>query len=64
VDGLDLHVEDLDAIDGTPVLDIKPWFAEMGPRGEVRQAPWSVTMLRDYYAAPGRPDPGSVTASI
>jgi tRNA (Thr-GGU) A37 N-methylase len=25
VDGLDLVVEDLDAVDGTPVLDIKPW---------------------------------------
>jgi tRNA (Thr-GGU) A37 N-methylase len=31
VDGLDLHVEDLDAVDGTPVLDIKPWFTEFGP---------------------------------
>ena len=52
VDGLDLHVEDLDAVDGTPVLDIKPWFTEMGPRGEVRQATWSHEMLRLYYAAP------------
>jgi tRNA (Thr-GGU) A37 N-methylase len=52
VDGLDLHVEELDAVDGTPVLDIKPWFAEMGPRGQIRQAPWSIEMLRDYYAAP------------
>jgi tRNA (adenine37-N6)-methyltransferase len=50
VDGLDLHVEDLDAVDGTPVLDIKPWFAEFGPRGEVRQAPWSTQMLTEYFA--------------
>jgi tRNA (Thr-GGU) A37 N-methylase len=50
VDGLDLHVEDLDAVDGTPVLDIKPWFAEMGPRGEIRQGAWSSEMLRLYYA--------------
>ncbi|WP_189171936.1 TrmO family methyltransferase domain-containing protein [Pilimelia anulata] len=50
VDGLDLHVEDLDAVDGTPVLDVKPWFAEFGPRGEVRQAPWSTEMLGDYFA--------------
>lgn len=50
VDGLDLHVEDLDAVAGTPVLDIKPWFAEMGPRGHIRQAPWSTEMLRDYFA--------------
>jgi tRNA (Thr-GGU) A37 N-methylase len=54
VDGLDLHVEDLDAVDGTPVLDIKPWFAEMGPRGEVSQASWSSEMLQDYYATPTR----------
>ncbi|MFF0494741.1 SAM-dependent methyltransferase [Nocardia sp. NPDC004068] len=49
IDGLDLHVAELDAVDGTPVLDIKPWFAEFGPRGEVRQAPWSVEMLKDYF---------------
>ncbi|TDC75437.1 SAM-dependent methyltransferase [Streptomyces hainanensis] len=52
VDGLDLHVEDLDAVDGTPVLDIKPWFKEMGPRGEVDQPAWPTQMLRDYYNAP------------
>ncbi|MBB5871918.1 tRNA (Thr-GGU) A37 N-methylase [Allocatelliglobosispora scoriae] len=50
VDGLDLHVEDLDAVDGTPVLDIKPWFSEFGPRGEIRQAEWSTEMLVDYFA--------------
>jgi tRNA (adenine37-N6)-methyltransferase len=54
VDGLDLHVEDLDAVDGTPVLDIKPWFVEMGPRGDVRQASWSHEMLDRYYATPPR----------
>jgi tRNA (Thr-GGU) A37 N-methylase len=50
VDGLDLHVENLDAVDGTPVLDIKAWFDEMGPRGETRQPPWVSEMLVDYYA--------------
>ncbi len=54
VDGLDLHVEELDAVDGTPVLDVKPWFGEFGPRGDVRQAPWSVEMLGRYYATPPR----------
>lgn len=53
VDGLDLHVEELDAVGGTPVLDIKPWFAEMGPRGAVRQPAWPTEMLADYYASPG-----------
>src|SRR5690606_1692652 len=50
VDGLDLHVEDLDAVDGTPVLDIKPWFTEFGPRGPVRQPAWTTQMLSDYFA--------------
>ncbi|WP_181723241.1 TrmO family methyltransferase domain-containing protein [Nocardia gipuzkoensis] len=48
VDGLDLHVAELDAVDGTPVLDIKPWFAQCGPRGEIRQARWSTEMLDNY----------------
>ncbi|MBS2964973.1 SAM-dependent methyltransferase [Actinocrinis puniceicyclus] len=52
VDGLDLHVEELDAVDGTPVLDIKPWFTEFGPHGEVRQAAWSTEMLGNYFANP------------
>ncbi len=50
VDGYDLHVEELDAVDGTPILDIKPWFPEFGPRGEVRQAEWSREMLTAYFA--------------
>lgn len=50
IDGLDLHVEDLDAVDGTPVLDVKPWFAEFGPRGEVHEPEWPGVMLGDYYA--------------
>jgi tRNA (Thr-GGU) A37 N-methylase len=50
VDGLDLHVEDLDAVAGTPILDIKPWFVDFGPRGEVHQASWTTEMLGDYFA--------------
>lgn len=37
VDGRDIHVEGLDAVDGTPVLDIKPYMSEFGPRGETTQ---------------------------
>ncbi|MBV9162373.1 MAG: SAM-dependent methyltransferase [Pseudonocardiales bacterium] len=48
----DLQVEELDAVDGTPVLDIKPWFREFGPRGTVRQAAWSTEMLTQYFATP------------
>ena len=59
VDGLELSVRDLDAVDGTPVLDIKPWMAEFGPRGDVRQPDWSRRLMAGYWAAPepaGPPD--------
>jgi tRNA-Thr(GGU) m(6)t(6)A37 methyltransferase TsaA len=48
-DGLVLTVRGLDAIDGTPVLDIKPYLAEFGPRGAVRQPAWSTELMRDYW---------------
>ncbi len=37
VTGRVLRVAELDAIDGTPVLDIKPAMAEFLPRTPVRQ---------------------------
>jgi len=37
MDGLDLRVADLDAPDGTPVLDIKPYLREFGPVDPVSQ---------------------------
>jgi tRNA-Thr(GGU) m(6)t(6)A37 methyltransferase TsaA len=50
VDGLDIHVAGLDAVDGTPVLDIKPYMAEFGPQGgEVRQPEWATELMRAYY---------------
>lgn len=49
VDGLALRVRGLDAIDGTPVLDIKPWLAEMGPRGPQRQPEWATALMARYY---------------
>ncbi|MFD7081579.1 SAM-dependent methyltransferase [Streptomyces sp. NPDC059918] len=49
VDGLDVHVAGLDAVDGTPVLDLKPYMAEFGPRGELRQPEWATALMRDYY---------------
>ncbi|WP_233512732.1 TrmO family methyltransferase domain-containing protein [Micromonospora deserti] len=45
VDDLDLHVEELDAVDGTPVLDITPWSSEFGPRGEIKQPTWTTRCL-------------------
>jgi tRNA-Thr(GGU) m(6)t(6)A37 methyltransferase TsaA len=49
VDGLTLRVEGLDAIDGTPVLDLKPYMTEFAPRGEVRQPQWSHELMSSYW---------------
>ncbi|MEV5969834.1 SAM-dependent methyltransferase [Streptomyces sp. NPDC051921] len=48
-DGLDVHVQGLDAVDGTPVLDIKPYMAEFGPQGPVDQPGWSTEIMSRYY---------------
>ena len=50
IEGRRLYVEGLDAIDGTPVLDIKPWMAEFGVSDEVRQPDWSAELMREYYS--------------
>lgn len=49
VDGLRLRVEQLDAVDGTPVLDVKPYFEEFSPRGPVRQPAWTREVMRGYF---------------
>src|SRR5438876_6394377 len=48
-EGRVLTVRGLDAVDGTPVLDIKPLMTEFLPRGPVRQPPWSRELMRDYW---------------
>lgn len=49
VDGLRVSVRELDAIDGTPVLDLKPYVTEFGPREPVRQAAWSREVMASYF---------------
>jgi len=49
VEGRRLHVHGLDAVEGTPVLDVKPWVEEFGPRGEVRQPAWISELMRSYW---------------
>ena len=44
-----LTVVGLDAVEGTPVLDIKPVMVEFLPRGELRQPRWSHELMRDYW---------------
>lgn len=53
VDGEAVVVRGLDAIDGTPVLDIKPMMREFEARGEVRQPEWATELMRDYYEING-----------
>jgi len=49
VDGLSLAVRGLDAIDGTPVLDIKPVMKGFLPRGEIVEPAWAAELMRDYW---------------
>jgi len=48
-EGRSIFVERLDAIDGTPVLDIKPVLREFLPDGEVRQPGWADEIMRNYW---------------
>ena len=52
VNGLELEVEGLDAIDGSPVIDIKPVMREFLPRGEVRQPAWVGELMAEYWDKP------------
>lgn len=48
-EGRQLYVQGLDAIDGTPVLDIKPVMREFLPREEVRQPEWAAELMKNYW---------------
>lgn len=49
VDGPSLRVRGLDAIDGTPVLDIKPYMIEFAPRSTTRQPTWARELMATYW---------------
>jgi tRNA-Thr(GGU) m(6)t(6)A37 methyltransferase TsaA len=44
-----IRVAGLDAIDGTPVVDIKPVIREFLPREEVRQPAWATELMKTYW---------------
>jgi tRNA-Thr(GGU) m(6)t(6)A37 methyltransferase TsaA len=44
-----LYLAELDAIDGTPVLDIKPVMQEFLPREAVQQPDWSRELMEAYW---------------
>jgi tRNA (adenine37-N6)-methyltransferase len=52
VDGLRNSVRELDAIDATPVLDIKLYVQEPGPREPARQTAWSREFMASYFQPP------------
>lgn len=49
VKGKILKVKYLDAINGTPVLDIKPVFREFEPKTKIRQPDWASDLMKNYW---------------
>jgi tRNA-Thr(GGU) m(6)t(6)A37 methyltransferase TsaA len=49
VDGLAVEVEGLDAVDGTPVLDIKPVWSANAPRGSFHEPQWAKELMANYW---------------
>ncbi len=44
-----VRVRGLDAIDGTPVVDLKPYMTGFAPRSEVRQPRWALELMANYW---------------
>lgn len=50
VDGLRIRVRGLDAIDGTPVFDVKPFLQSMVPeREDVKEPTWVASVMKNYF---------------
>lgn len=49
VQGRTIEVAGLDAVDGTPVIDLKPWYSAYGPRGSVHEPRWVAEVMADYW---------------
>jgi len=49
VKGTTLSVAGLDAIDGTPVLDVKPCMRGFLPRGQVVEPAWAAELMSGYW---------------
>ncbi len=49
-EGRILEVRRFDAIDGTPILDIKPVMAEFEPASPIRQPEWTRAIMANYWA--------------
>ncbi len=44
-----IDVAGLDAIDGTPVLDVKPYLRGFAPRGETSEPAWATDLMAGYW---------------
>ena len=51
VEGTSITVANLDAVDGTPVLDIKPYVTEFAATGEVKQPAWATELMAGYFGS-------------
>jgi tRNA-Thr(GGU) m(6)t(6)A37 methyltransferase TsaA len=49
VDGRKVRVQGLDAVDATPILDIKPVMRGFEPRGEIREPAWAGEIMAGYW---------------
>jgi len=47
--GRSIFVKYLDAINGTPILDIKPVMKEFGIKKEIIQPAWVSDLMKDYW---------------
>ncbi len=48
-EGKKLIVKGLDAVDGTPVIDIKPAMKELYPCGQIKQPQWADELMVNYW---------------
>lgn len=48
-EGKRLVVQGLDAIDGTPILDMKPVMKEFLPKEEIKQPDWATDLMKNYW---------------
>ena len=69
VDELTVTVQALDAIDGAPVLDLKPYMSEFAPRSRLTQPAWSRELMAGCWDAssatgPCLPDMTKETTSL
>jgi tRNA (Thr-GGU) A37 N-methylase len=58
-EGRTVRVAELDAVDGTPVLDIKPVMEEFLPRETVREPDWAREVMRSYWKGAEGEAPGN-----